>query len=620
MYLLKSIHKWTSLFVGIQFLIWLGSGFYFNTMDSQKSSGRQYLQLVKESPTIDNSKLLEPKLILQQYPASQSLKLISLLNKPYYLLSHQKGLYAYFENTYSLVDAYTAEQKIIDKELAVTLAKRSYSGPGNLLSSIKMSPPISDFLREKNTVWQMNYDDELNTSIYVDATSGRLVGHSNDDKRLFEIFLMLHFMDYGSNGSFNSWQIILFAIVTTWLTLTGFIWIVEMLFNGSFSLSLFSKKRRIKVMDSGQQDLGNFYLASHKNILDSLVDNEIALPSSCGGGGTCGKCKLILTANTSITSADAHHLSHQQLQDGYRLACQHKSDEVETLTLLEFTQARKQALVLTSSEFLSPFVMELRFKIKDGSNISFKAGAYMRFFIPEANGKSRPNSLPEPHHPHWHHIEDMEFEHTACSRCYSLANFDTQTHELVFTVKIQSSPDNILLPGIGSNYICNLTVGQTIYAVGPFEEFFANPNSEKTMVLIGAGAGMAPLKSLIFEQLEKHSSHRAIHYYFGARTQNDLIYFEEFTALSDKFNNFNYCPVLSRPDDKWTGETGYAQQVVEKNLKEIDSLENIEFYICGPKNMMLDTISLLHSLGVDDSSIAYDDFSPTKTTSSKLKY
>jgi Na+-transporting NADH:ubiquinone oxidoreductase subunit F len=213
----------------------------------------------------------------------------------------------------------------------------------------------------------------------------------------------------------------------------------------------------------------------------------------------------------------------------------------------------------------------------------------------------------------------MEFEHTACSRCYSLANFDTQTHELVFTVKMQSSPDNILLPGIGSNYICNLTVGQTIYAVGPFEEFFANPNSEKTMVLIGAGAGMAPLKSLIFEQLEKHSSHRAIHYYFGARTQNDLIYFDEFTALSDKFNNFNYCPVLSRPDDKWTAETGYAQQVVEKNLEEIDSLENIEFYICGPKNMMLDTISLLHSLGVDDSSIAYDDFSPTTTTSSELE-
>ncbi|MFT5450958.1 MAG: Na+-transporting NADH:ubiquinone oxidoreductase subunit F [Enterobacterales bacterium] len=608
MQLLKSIHKWASLVVGIQFLIWLSSGFYFNTMDAKKSSGRQFMQQIKEIETIDNARLTEPKLILQQYPASQTLKLISLLNKPYYLLSHQQGLYASFENKYSLVDAYTADQKIIDEPLASSLAQRSYSGPGNLLSAIKMSPPISDFVKEKNTVWQMNFDDDLNTSVYIDASSGRLVGHSNDDKRLFEIFLMLHFMDYGSNGSFNSWQIILFAIVTTWLTLTGLIWTVEMLFNGSFSLGLFSKKRQIEVLDSEQQNLGIFYLDSHKNILDSLVDNEIALPSSCGGGGTCGKCKLILPANTRTTSADSHHLTSQQLEEGYRLACQHKSDEVESLTLLEFTHARKQTLVLTYSEFLSPFVMELRFKSKDDSNLSFKAGAYMRFFIPEANSYSKPKGLPEEHHPHWHHIEHLEFKHLACSRSYSLTNYDTQTQELVFTLKIQSAPDNNLSPGVGSNYLCNLNVGETIDAVGPFEEFFANPDSDKTMVMIGAGSGMSPLKSLIFEQLEKFNSHREMHFYYGARTENDLIYTADFTELSMKFSNFNFHPVLSQPDDSWSGKTGYAQKAVEENVDNLGDLSNIEFYLCGPKAMMSDTIDLLHSKGVDDNSIAFDDF------------
>lgn len=597
------------MFVGLQLLIWIVSGYYFNLMDSQKASGKQYLQLSQEIPDIDKSKLIEAKLILQEYPASQSLKLMTLLNKPYYLLSHEKGLYAHFVNSYSLVDAYTAEQIVIDKPLATSLAKLSYTGPGNLLSSIKMSPPISDFLREQNPVWQMNFDDQLNTSVYVDAATGRLVGHSNDDKRLFEIFLMLHFMDYGSNGNFNSWQIILFAIVTTWLTLTGLIWTVDLLFNGSYRLGFFSKKRQIEVMDSGRQSLGSFYLASHKNILDSLVDNEIALPSSCGGGGTCGKCKLILSTDASTTSADSHHLSSQKLEEGYRLACQHRSDEVESLTLLDYIHATKRTLVLTSSEFLSPFVKELRFNIKDGSNLSFKSGAYMRFFIPEANNQTKPKGLPEEFHPHWHHIEHLEYKHLACSRSYSLSNYDTQTEELVFTVKIQSAPEHNLSPGVGSNYICNLSEGETIEALGPFEEFFANPDSKKTMVMIGAGAGMSPLKSLIFEQLEKYNTHRKMYYYFGARTEKDLVYNQEFIALSKKFSNFNFYTVLSQPEDDWLGKSGYVQQVLEEHLDEIDQLSNIEFYICGPNTMMTDTIKLLKAKGVEESSIAFDDFS-----------
>lgn len=620
MLLLKKLHKWLSLLVSLQLLLWLGTGLYFNLMDHQKASGNQYRQRPAVAQ-VDINKLVEPQLVLSQAKQAVSLKQISLLAHPYYLLTHTKSLYSHFKNDYSLVDAYSGEPVIIDEAMAEQLAQSSYKGQGIIESAIKLSPPYEDIPREQNEVWQVNYADYIHTSVYIDAGSGRIIKHSNDDKRFVDIFFMLHFMDYGTEGSFNNVQIIVFAIFTLFFSLTGFIWTVELAFNGQYKVSFGRKKRKLALFDKSEHSIGVFEIKANTNLLDGLIDHDIALSSTCGGGGTCGQCKVRLESETKVTSADHTHFTDEELQRGYRLACQHDIAEVEQVTLIDdTTMAKKHLLELTHSEFISPFIKELRFKVVGGNKLTFKAGAHMRFFIPAAKGVSIPQRLPEALKPHWHHIDKLEYEHNACSRSYSIANGNGQnddgTEELVFTIKIQNSPNNSVLPGVGSSYLCNLALGQTIEAVGPFEDFCAKPPSDKPMILIGAGSGMAPLKSLIEEQLtyfEKLADKgrlikRDIYFFYGARTEDDLLYQEEFFKLSRLHPQFHYYPVLSRATEEWTGATGYVQDLLTLNINKICQIEGVEFYLCGPPEMMNTTINLLKSKNIDASNIAFDEF------------
>ena len=618
MLLLKKLHKWLSLLVGLQLLIWLSTGLYFNLMDHQKAAGNEF----RHRPAIaqvDLNRLVEPKLVLSQSKLAVSLKQISLLDHPYYLLTHDKGLYSHFKNDYSLVDAYSGISVVIDEEIAKKIAQSSYKGKGIIESAIRLSPPYEDIPREQNAVWQINYADEVNTSVFVDTGSGRIVKHSNDDKRFADIFFMLHFMDYGTEGSFNNVQIIVFAIFTLFFSLTGFIWTIELAFNGQYKVTFGNNKRKLSVFDKEQKPLGEFEVTTKTNLLDGLMEHEISLSSTCGGGGTCGHCRVRLDGKVKVTSADHVHFTDEQLQQGFRLACQHDAIEAEKLTLIDTlvtNKAKKYLLELTHSEFVSPFIKELRFKPVDDENIKFKAGAHMRFHIPPAKGISIPSRLPDAFKRYWCGVERLEYEHEACSRNYSLANGNGQiedgTNELVFTVKIQNAPNKTVLPGVGSSYICNLGIGETIEAVGPIENFFAKELSNKPMMFIGAGSGMAPLKSLIEEQLnllhKGRKVNRDIYFFYGARTEEDLLYKEDFFNLSRKKANFHYYPILSKPPEGWSGAKGYIQDLLASNIDNICQLKGIEFYLCGPAQMMSETINLLKTKNVDASNIAFDEF------------
>jgi len=610
---IRKIHKWASVIIGIQFLLWLLSGIYFNLMDHTKAAGHTFRSHTHHQAEVINNELVELKYVATQFKPSISITPTYLLGQPYYLLTHEKGLYKGFKNHYTLVDAYTGEQVKIDSDFASKLAKQSYSGPSDISSIKLMQPPIEDFPKQKNASWRINFVNDINTSVYIEAESGRLVGHSDDDKRFADIFFMLHFMDYGNEGSFNNIQIILFAFITLWLSLTGLIWTIDLGLRGQYQIKFFAKHQGVKLFDKNQKSMGTVTLPSHTNLLDGLIEHDIALPSTCGGGGTCGRCKVMINPVVKTTSADYLHFTDDELQQGYRLACQHFSNDVEHMTLIDVTDAKKHALVLSASRFVSPYMKELRFQVVGESALSYKAGAFMRFFIPAAKGVSIPLNLPDNLKPHWQHIEHLEYEHLACTRSYSLAESSMNTDELVFTIKIQTAPDNKVIPGVGSSYLCNLTLGTSIDAIGPFEEFFAQNNSQKTMVILGAGSGMAPLKSLIEEQVairdKEKTNLRHIHFFYGARSEDDLLYADEFYQFAEKNDEFHYYPTLSKPSDDWLGATGYAQEILALNLDNLDHIDNIEFYLCGPQNMMTQTINLLKAKGVKESAIAFDEFS-----------
>jgi len=636
MAVIKKIHKWLSLIVGLQLFIWLGSGFYFNLMDGEKSHGSQYRIWQPLKSVIDQSRLIEPKAILSRFSKQNikvhSLKQIQLLAQPYYLLTHEKSLYAHLKSHYSLVDAYSGENVIIDGDMASMLANNSYSGKAGILSIEKLTPPYDDIAREQNNVWQVNYSDDINTSVYIDAGSGRLIAHSNDDKRFADFFFMLHFMDYGNAGNFNNIQIIIFAIFTLFFAFTGLIWTIELGFNGQYSLRFLSRKKAAKgakvkdiiLRDKNQQRIADVNLTKGVNILDALLVHDIALSSSCGGGGTCGQCKIKMNhtddGKFKVTSADHAQLTDGELEQGYRLACQHNSTGVEQITLVDITEGKKYQLKLQQSKFISPFIKELRFSLPNERPLSYKAGAFMRFIIPAGKGCSVPLKLPEELKPHWHHIENLDYEHLACTRSYSLAESSMNTEELVFTIKIQSAPNNVTLPGVGSSYLCNLEPGDIVDAVGPFEEFFATKNSDKTMILVGAGSGMAPLKSLIEEQIalinavteSNGASHRSMHFFYGARTQQDLLYADYFKGLAKQYKHFHYYPVLSQASDDWLSGKGYVQQSLSQQFVSLGDVDNLEFYLCGPQALMTETMTFLQSEGVKDSAIKFDSFGNNK--------
>ncbi|OUS30712.1 hypothetical protein A9Q98_04190 [Thalassotalea sp. 42_200_T64] len=231
----RKIHKWVSIIIAIQFLLWLLSGLYFNVMDGSKASGRTYKSKQVHQVQYNLNQLLEPQLVLQKHDEVVELNTVELLGQPYYLLAHEKALYAHFVNRYSLVNALTGQLVAMDKTMANALAKQSYNGPGEIIESKLISNKLVDFPKQKNPSWQINFNDEINTSVYIEAGSGRIVGHSDDHKRLADIAFMLHFIDYDNVGGFNNIQNWLFAFFTLWLTLSGLIWTIELGIKGRYT-------------------------------------------------------------------------------------------------------------------------------------------------------------------------------------------------------------------------------------------------------------------------------------------------------------------------------------------------------------------------------------------------
>jgi len=237
----RKLHKWASVIVGIQLLLWLISGLYFNLMDHNKAQGLTHLNDTHADVVIETHRLLEPSTILATFKPSVSLNLMTLLGKPYYLLTHEKGLYNNLNHDYSLVDAYNGNPVVIDTTMAQQLAKASYSGEAEISSTRLLTPPLDDFPKQHNDTWQINFADNITTSVYIEAQSGRLVGHSDEHTRLADVFFMLHFMDYTNQGSFNNIPIMMFAFITLWLTFSGLIWVIDMLKRNRYRLKLKGK-------------------------------------------------------------------------------------------------------------------------------------------------------------------------------------------------------------------------------------------------------------------------------------------------------------------------------------------------------------------------------------------
>jgi Na+-transporting NADH:ubiquinone oxidoreductase subunit F len=354
-----------------------------------------------------------------------------------------------------------------------------------------------------------------------------------------------------------------------------------------------------------------------RTLLSGLAENGIYLPSGCGGGGSCGLCKCkVESGGRDILPTELAHLTRKQRLEGIRVSCQLKVKEDMRIRIPdEIFNIRKYKATVVSNENVATFIKELILKLDPGQKLEFKSGAYVQIDIPQYQASFQEFSIPETYKAMWDRYKLWSLVAKAeepVYRAYSMAN--TPAEELLrFTIRIATPPPGAgeeAPPGVGSSYAFRLKPGDSVVLSGPFGEFFIR-ETQREMCFLSGGAGMAPMRSHIFDQLLRVQTGRRITFWYGARSKKEMIYDEEFRELARRFPNFTYTVALSEPlpEDHWDGPVGFIHQVAhDLYLSQHEDPTEIEFYLCGPPMMLRAVEKMLDSLGVDPDMIAYDEF------------
>lgn len=356
---------------------------------------------------------------------------------------------------------------------------------------------------------------------------------------------------------------------------------------------------------------------SGSSLLAALAAQKIFLPSACGGGGTCAMCKcIVLEGGGELLPTEAGHISRAEAKQGWRLACQLKvKRDLKIRVPAEVLEIRKFEGTVRSNRNVATFIKELIVDLPPGMTLNFRAGGYIQLDIPSYKEISfRSFDIDERFRDAWdrYNLWDLAASNPEpIFRAYSMANHPAEGNMVMLNVRIATPPPGMNVPpGIASTYIFSLKPGDTVVMSGPFGEFFAK-DTDREMVYIGGGAGMAPMRSHIFDLFKTRRTTRTVSFWYGARSRREMFYDEEFRAIAAEFPNFRYTVALSEPlpEDNWDGPTGFIHKVVyEMYLKDHPDPTEIEYYLCGPPMMIAAVNRMLDDLGVEKEMIAYDEF------------
>ncbi|OFC70751.1 NADH:ubiquinone reductase (Na(+)-transporting) subunit F [Alteromonas confluentis] len=352
-------------------------------------------------------------------------------------------------------------------------------------------------------------------------------------------------------------------------------------------------------------------------LLGALAEAGIFVSSACGGGGSCGQCRVdIKEGGGEILPTELDHITKREAREGCRLSCQVAIKQDMKIELEEeIFGVKKWDCEVISNDNKATFIKELKLKIPNGESVPFRAGGYIQIEAPAHHVKYKDYDIPEEYRADWERFGFFDIESKVDDetiRAYSMANYPEEEGIIMLNVRIATPPpNNLSLPaGKMSSYIWSLKEGDKATISGPFGEFFAK-ETDAEMVFIGGGAGMAPMRSHIFDQLRRLKSTRKISFWYGARSLREMFYVEDFDELAKENDNFDWHVALSdaQPEDNWTGATGFIHNVLLENyLKDHPAPEDCEFYMCGPPVMNAAVINMLKDLGVEDENIMLDDF------------
>lgn len=352
-------------------------------------------------------------------------------------------------------------------------------------------------------------------------------------------------------------------------------------------------------------------------LLNVLSDQGLYLPSACGGGGTCGECKCIITqGGGDVLTTEKGKLTRGQIRQGYRLSCQVPvKGDMALQVPAEVFDIKKWECTVRSNKGVATFIKELVLQLPEGERVDFRAGGYIQIEAPPHTVHYSDFDIEEKYRADWDKFNMWRYVSKVDEpvvRAYSMANYPEEEGIIMLNVRIASPPPNKpnVPPGQMSSYIFNLKPGDKVTISGPYGEFFAK-GTDNEMIFVGGGAGMAPMRSHIFDQLKRIHSKRKISFWYGARSLRESFYDDEFDALAAQNENFTWNLALSEPlaEDNWNGYTGFIHQVLyDKYLKTHPAPEDCEYYICGPPMMNDAVLKMLDDLGVEPENILFDDF------------
>ncbi|MDO4430181.1 MAG: NADH:ubiquinone reductase (Na(+)-transporting) subunit F [Lonepinella koalarum] len=352
-------------------------------------------------------------------------------------------------------------------------------------------------------------------------------------------------------------------------------------------------------------------------LLGALASKGIFVSSACGGGGSCGQCVVkVKSGGGEILPTELSHITKREAKEGYRLACQVNVKSSMDIELPEeIFGVKKWQCTVISNDNKATFIKELKLAIPEGEEVPFRAGGYIQIEAPAHTVAYKDYDIPKEYHEDWDKFNLWRYVSTVNEpivRAYSMASYPEEKGIIMLNVRIATPPPRNpdVPPGQMSSYIWSLKAGDKVTISGPFGEFFAK-DTDAEMVFIGGGAGMAPMRSHIFDQLKRLKSKRKMTFWYGARSEREMFYVEDFNGLQAENDNFKWYVALSDPlpGDNEDYYRGFIHNVLYENyLKNHEAPEDCEYYMCGPPVMNAAVIGMLKSLGVEDENILLDDF------------
>ena len=391
------------------------------------------------------------------------------------------------------------------------------------------------------------------------------------------------------------------------------------------AILLFAKKKltpqsKVKITindkDTLEVDTGN-------SLMLTLKEHDVHLPSACGGGGSCGMCKCrVVQGGNGILPTETGFFSRKEQHNFWRLACQVKvRNDMKLVIPEDIMGIKKMECEVVSNRNVATFIKEFVVKLPDGEILNFKSGSYIQIDVPQVTvDYSKDIEAEEDFKEDWDKLGIWNLKMTnpePTFRAYSMANHPAENNVVMLNIRIATPPWDRsagtfmnVNPGVCSSFLFSRKPGDKVMISGPYGEFHLK-DTDREIMFIGGGAGMAPMRSHIFHLFKTLKTTRKVSFWYGARSRREIFYESDFKQIEAEFQNFSFNIALSepRPEDNWDGYVGFIHKVIEDNyLKNHQEPEEIEYYLCGPPMMTAAVTKMLDDYGVPEEMIAFDDF------------